>query len=76
MWRAGVGGPVALRTRPSPGARHRLCAEQFAHMPALLHRGSGACGFCGQLWTRGRIAALIHLELGISDHPHHVGRLC
>ena len=29
-----------------------------------------------QLWTRGRIAAVIRLAFGVSYHPTHVGRLC
>ncbi|MDQ3829947.1 MAG: winged helix-turn-helix domain-containing protein, partial [Candidatus Tectomicrobia bacterium] len=30
----------------------------------------------GQLWTRGRIAAVIQLAFGVSYHPRHVGRVC
>jgi transposase len=69
-------GPEALRHRPPPGIPSRLSAEQLAHLPELLHRGPAAFGFRGELWTHGRIAAVIRLEFGISYHPVHVGRLC
>ncbi len=75
MQRAREEGPNALRHRPPPGASRRLSAAQLARLPDLLHRGAEAYGFRGQVWTRGRIAAVIHLEFGISYHPVHVGRL-
>src|ERR687893_146533 len=69
------GGPQALRHRPPAGAPRRLAAEKLARLPALLHRGPGAYGFRGELWTRARVAAIIRLEFGVSYHPRHVGRL-
>jgi transposase len=76
MTRARQGGSEALRQRPPPGAPRRLPAEQLAQLPARLHRGPEAYGFRGQLWTRGRIAAVIRVAFGISYHPRHVGRVC
>jgi transposase len=76
MTRGRVGGPEALRHRPPPGAPRRLTAEQLARVPALLQRGPEAYGFRGELWTRGRIAAVIRLTFGISYHLTHIGRLC
>jgi transposase len=76
MTRARQGGAAALRARPSPGAPRRLTPEQLARLPTLLERGPEAYGFRGALWTRGRIAAVIHVEFGIAYHPRHVGRLC
>jgi transposase len=76
MKRARMGGSEALRHRPPPGAPRRLSAEQLARLPALLQRGPEAYGFRGALWTRGRIAAVIRAEFGVSYHPVHVGRLC
>jgi transposase len=74
--RARAGGPEALWHRPRPGAPRRLTADQLARVPGLLHQGAEAYGFRGHVWTCGRIAAVIHLECGISYHPVHVGRLC
>jgi transposase len=76
MKRGRDGGPETLRQRPHPGAVRRLAPEQLARLPELLHRGAEAYGFRGQVWTRGRIAAIIQLAFGISYHPRHVGRLC
>jgi transposase len=76
MRRAREGGVEALRHRPPPGAPSRLTHEQLARLPALLQRSPEVYGFRGELWTRGRIAAVIHLEFGVSYHPRHVGRLC
>jgi transposase len=68
-------GPEALRHCPHPGASRLLSPEQLARLPDLLHRGAEAYGFRGQVWTRGRIAAVIQLEYGVSYHPVQVGRL-
>jgi transposase len=70
------GGPPALRHRSPGGAPRRLSAGQLGQLPGLLERGPEAYGFRGQLWTRGRIAAVIQLAFGVSYHPRHVGRLC
>jgi transposase len=75
MTRARKGGPEALRPRRHPGAARRLAPEQLARLPALLQRGAETYGFRGQVWTRGRVAAIIRLEFGICYHPVHVGRL-
>jgi transposase len=75
LTRAREGGAEALRHRLPPGARRRLAAAQLARLPDLLHRGAEAYGFRGQVWTCGRIAAVIRLEFGITYHPSHVGRL-
>ena len=75
MTRARKGGPEALRPRRHPGAARRLAPEQLARLPDLLHRGAETYGFRGQVWTRGRVAAISRLEFGICYHPVHVGRL-
>jgi transposase len=76
MKRASDGGAEALRHRSPPGAPSRLTDEQRAHLPTLLQQGPEAYGFRGELWTRGRIAAVIRLTFGISYHLTHIGRLC
>jgi transposase len=76
MTRAREGGQEALRHRAFPGAPRRLSAAQLAQLPALLQQGPEAYGFRGELWTRGRIAAVIRLTFGVSYHLTHIGRLC
>lgn len=75
MTRAHAKGLEALRHRPRPGAPRRLATEPLARVPALVHRGAEASGFRGPVWTCGRIAAVIRLELGLFSPPVHVGRL-
>jgi len=75
MQRARAGGLETLRHRPHPSASCRLSPQQLVRLPDPLDRGAEAYGFRGQVWTRARIAAVIHLEFGISYHPSHVGRL-
>jgi transposase len=74
--RARQGGVEALRRRPSPGARRRLTADQLAQLPDLLQRRPEISGCRGQLWTRGRTAAVMPLAWGILYHPRPVGRMC
>ena len=76
MKRGRAGGPQALRHRSPPGAPRRLTTDQLARLPALLARSPETYGFRGALWTRGRLAAVMSAEFGISYHPRHVGRLC
>ena len=52
-----------------------MSTEQLARLPDLLRRGAEAYGFRGQVWTRGRVAAVLQLAFGVSYHPVHVGRL-
>ena len=52
-----------------------MSTEQLARLPDLLRRGAEAYGFRGQVWTRGRVAAVLRLAFGVSYHPVHVGRL-
>jgi len=74
MQRARAGGHDALRPRASPGAPRRLSADPLAGLPARLHRGAEADGFRGQVWTRARVAVVIHLAFGVWYHPAHVSR--
>src|SRR3712207_3981871 len=76
MTRGREGGSEGLRHRPPPGARCRLTDAPLAGLPALLQHGPEAYGFRGQLWTRGRMAAVIRATVGVSYHPRHGGRLC
>jgi transposase len=69
------GGREALRTAPRPGKQPRLTAEQRAQIPTLLTQGAEAYGFIGDIWTTGRVAAVIRRAFGVSYHPAHVSRV-
>lgn len=73
--RGRTGGREVLRTRPRPGKQPRLTAEQRAQLPALLAKGAEAHGFVGDVWTTGRVAAVIKRAFGVGYHPAHVSRL-
>jgi hypothetical protein len=60
--RQGTGGPAASS---APRRLPRLSLEQLARLPDLWPRGADAYGCRGQVWTRGRIAAVMHLACGI-----------
>ena len=69
------GGTQALRRRKPPGGRRKLSDVKLAQLPRLLSRGPSAFGFCGDIWTRGRIAQVIRQEFGVSYDPSQVGRI-
>jgi transposase len=75
MSRARAGGVAALRRRPPPGAPPKLTAEQRAALPAVLAQGAEYHGFLGEVWTGGRVAAVIRRVYGVQYHPAHVSRL-
>ena len=75
LTRANEHGVEALRRRKAPGAKPQLTPEQKAQIPELLKQGPEAFGFRGDVWTRDRVATVIHREFGVSYHPVHVGRI-
>ena len=75
LTRAEGEGRQALRRRKPPGAKSRLTLEQKPQIPELLKQGPEAFGFRGDVWTRERVATVIHREFGVSYHPVHIGRI-
>lgn len=73
--RAREQGPEALRAQPHPGHPPRLKAEDEARLPALLAEGAEAHGFRGDLWTRRRVAEVIHRQFGVRYSRWQVGRI-
>ena len=73
--RARQGGAGVLRRRKPPGGQSKLNGAQLAQLPGLLERGAAAFGFCGEIWTRGRVAQVIEGEFGVSYDPSQVGRI-
>ena len=41
----------------------------------MLERVPSASEFCGEIWTRRRVAQVIEREFGVSYDPSHVGRI-
>jgi transposase len=73
--RAREGGLEALNNQAGKGAKPRLQEEQLSRLPDLLAKGAAHFGFRGDVWTRGRVAAVIKREFGVSYTPTHVGRI-
>jgi transposase len=73
--RARIQGVEALRRHPAPGRQPKVSPEQLAQVPAILAKGAQAFGFRGQVWTTGRVAAVMKRQLGVSYHPAHWSRL-
>ena len=73
--KAREGGSQALCHRKAPGGPGKLSQEQRGQIPGLLAQGPAAFGFCGEIWTRRRVAWVIQQEFGVSYHPSQVGRI-
>lgn len=75
LTRATIAGVEALRAQYPPGRPPSLSRAHLAQLEDLLAQGAEAFGFRGALWTRRRVAHLIHQQFGVSSHPGHVSRL-
>jgi transposase len=69
------GGEAALRGVGRAGRRPRLSAAELEAVAEALGKGPEAFGFDTELWTLGRIAAVIERLTGVRYHPGHVWRL-
>jgi len=72
-WRQG--GTPALRGAGRAGRRPRLSAAELDAVDQALRKGPAAFGFDTDLWTLGRIAAVIERLTGVGYHPGHVWRI-
>lgn len=68
-------GAKALEVRASSGRPPKLALQQRRRLLRLLLQGPLAQGHSTNLWTTGRIAAMIQREFGVRYHRDHVGRL-
>ncbi len=75
LTRARRTGQTALRRQPPPGRKPKLTPEQRSQIPALLARGPEAWRFRGNVWTRNRIAIVIHETFGVRYDPSQIGRI-
>jgi transposase len=64
-------GP-GLDAKPHPGRKPFLSDEQWAAVQRLLLQGARQHGWPNDLWTAGRVTALIQRHFGVAYHPEHV----
>ncbi len=74
-WRRLARQPDGLLAKPARGPKPLLSDQQLTVLEALLEQGAGAHGWCNQLWTGKRVAALIYRHFGVGYHPAHVLKL-
>jgi transposase len=67
--------PGGLAAKPRLGHTPRLSDVQLGELEELLLKGATAHGWVNNLWTAGRVTALIQRHFGVQFHPDHVGRI-
>src|SRR5438445_10483835 len=68
------GGAKALAMIGQRGRRSRLSDSELARVEKALLKGALAHGCENDLWTTGRVAAVIERLTGVAYHPGHVWR--
>ena len=69
-------GVAALTSRRNEsGRKPGLTVDDLQKLVKYLSRGPAAYGFRGEVWTQGRVRAVIAKEFGIMYTQRHVGRL-
>jgi transposase len=68
-------GQRGLRPKPTPGRPPRLSEAQKRTLVKRQVQGPLKAGYRTEVWTLGRIAALIYQEFGIRYHPSHVWKV-
>jgi transposase len=74
-WRRMARAPGGLQARPLPGPSPRLGDVQLRPLEQLLLQGARQHGWPNDLWTAGRVAALIRRHFAIDYHPEHVRKI-
>ena len=76
-WKRAVkqGGIEALKSKPHPGPKPHLDAEQRQRLVVLLRVGPRRLGYKTDLWTCGRVASIIARVFQVSYHPAHVWKI-
>src|SRR5438067_1257926 len=69
------GGEEALRYKPASGRPPDLDDTDVRVLVAALQAGAELFGFRGDVWTRARVAQLIHFLFDRRYHPAHAGRI-
>lgn len=68
------GGGDGLAARPTPGRPPRLTHTQEKAVGRWLAEPPTAFGFATDLWTAGRVAAVMADQFGVTFHPHYLCR--
>ncbi len=68
-------GDDGLNPKLASGRPPKLTESRQRKLIQLLIRGALKAGYSTDLWTTGRIAALIKRHLGVSYHPDYIGPL-
>lgn len=68
-------GEDGLKVRSSPGRPRKLSDAQSRRLTRILMKGSQAQGYATEIWTTGRIAAVIEKLFSVRYHANHVARL-
>jgi transposase len=76
-WKAAwkTGGVDALAAKPHPPRATKLSEKHKRQLVDVLVAGPLAAGFRTDLWTCGRVAALVQKRFRVSYHPDHLGRI-
>lgn len=75
VWAEATGGPDALRSKPPPGVKSKLEAEQKEELIVLLRESPTHYGFEGELWTSPMVTELIRMRFKVRYHPGNVRKL-
>lgn len=67
--------PAGLDPKPQPGPTPRLSDYHLRKLERFLLQGAHKHGWPNQLWTAGRVAALIRRRFGVDYHPEHVRKI-
>jgi transposase len=70
-----LGGADALKSKPHPGAKRKLGADESEKLRELLRASPSCFGYEGELWTSPMVTDLIRREFGVKYHPGHVRKL-
>ena len=72
-WKAG--GVDASAAKPHPPRATKLSEKQKRQLIDTLIGGPLAAAFRTDLWTCGRVAAVVRKRFRVSYHPDHLGRI-
>lgn len=74
-WRRQARLEGGLAAKPTEGRKALLSDGQLAELEQLLLPGATAHGWVNDLWTAGRVTALIQRHFGVQFHPEHVRKI-